>query len=215
MNTLAAAGAAFILYAAVGITGAHGQTNTDASVPLSEIVRDHVGGNWVEIPELDLQKVETARSKFCRAEMFDPGEMNFKWGYDEKAYAMDIPVLRDATGQLALRWNSNDDLYIAKSGTVPASDNSEPVAKEESVTVYRATAMRMTPAGSKVSVTFGWANKLPPAVSLFEVSQWSRRSLFLEVVTNKTNGQAYALILFPLSGTSQREPETKLYVKCT
>ena len=189
---------------------AAGQTGVDESpVPLTDAARDGIGGDWVHISELNLQKIEAARTDYCNKTMFSGQEMQFVWAYDNAPYRIGIPVLENASGHLSFRWNNGDDLYLASTRPSDKDANEGP-----DVTVYRMGALRMQNAPGKVGISWGWAKDISPANEYANVGQWTRNHFLIEELTNNTTGQSFLLLAFPLSATYQTEEDSKLYVKC-
>ena len=179
-------------------------------VPLSDGAKDVVSGDWVHIPALDLEKMVSAQETFCSSPLFGNEKMQFAWAYDEKVYALDIPILAQASGHLAFRWNGGDDLYLASGMAADKVDGEETV-----VTVYRMGWLRMQTAPGKLGVSWGSADDIDPKNEYANVSLYGKRAnFFIEELNNKKTGQTFLILARPLNANYQRTVDTKLYAKC-
>lgn len=202
---MAAAGLACLGLSDIAI----GQSDEESPVPLTDAARDGIGGDWVQITELDLQEIRTARADHCSKEIFSEPEMQFNWAYDGASYQIDIPVLNDASGHLAFRWNGGDDLYLARS--FPPTTEAD---QSSNVTVYRMGWLRMQNAPGKVGISWGWAKDISPSNEYAAVGQGTRNHFLIEEKTNRTTGGSFLLLGFPMSSRYTAEEDSKLYVKC-
>lgn len=179
-------------------------------VPLTDTAKDVISGDWVHIPALDLEKMVSSQDTFCRSPLFDEENMEFVWAYDGMSYFSDIPILSQASGDLAFRWNGGDDLYLASR---MASD--KPDGEEPAVAVYRMGSLRMQTAPGKLGISWGWADDIDPENEYASVAPYGTRSnFFIEELKNQTTGQSFLVLAKPLNANYQRTADTKLYAKC-
>jgi hypothetical protein len=121
--------------------------------------------------------------------------------------------MHDAKGNLALRFNGDDDLYTARvslemGGLVPV------LPQFTDITVRRAGELRMDLRDNLLGVRFGIARKISPSVAALEMVPWIRYSLIVEKNVHNDTGEIFYFASFPRGPAYEEESATSMYVKC-
>ena len=199
--TLACAAAFFLT------TLANGQeAGGPQDAELSQLARESLGGNWVRISEQTPEKVASSISAFCHARMFVKGDLAMDWKFDTDTFAAVSPVLGDAKGNLAFRFNAPDDLFIAQTPKTLFSG--------EEITVVRATELKMDVNGDTVGIRYGRADALSPEVERPAAVKWLRYSLITQRMENRNTGESFLFASFPMGPNYETQKDTAQYVKC-
>jgi len=184
-------------------------------VELDDRARQVLSGNWAEISERTMEEVDRARSGWCERSIFADGEVQYVWQFDEKPNATDIPVLRDAKANLAIRFNSEDDLYTAQV-SLEMTGLIAIVPQFTDIIVRRAGELRMDmrEEDGLLGVRFGIADKISPSVAAGEMVPWVRYSVIVQKSVHNDTGETYHFASFPKGPAYEERRDTAMYVKC-
>ncbi len=199
--TLACAAAFFVM------TTAHGQ---EAAGPqdaeLSQLARESLEGDWARISEQTPKAVAFAITTYCHARMFVKGDLAMDWKVDADTHSVVGPVLGNAKGNLAFRFNAPDDLYIAQTPKTLFSS--------ETIAVTRATELKMDVNGDQVGIRYGRAKELSPAVERPEAIKWLPSSMVTRRMENRNTGESFLFASYPMGPNYENLDDTAQYVKC-
>lgn len=180
-------------------------------VPLNEATRTILEGDWARIREQSQEAVDQAIAAYCDVGMFSVGELLLgDWKYDSSTHEKTAAVLGEAKGNLALRFNGPDDLFVAMT----------PKQTFNQMSFERLIEFRMDINENLTGVIFGRSSELNPQVSSPDAVQWWRRTLVIQDTTHNVTGDRYYFLSYPMSAKYESldkyaGPETTdFYVKC-
>ena len=180
---------------------------------LTQTAKETLSGNWVKIAEQTEEEVQKARSNFCDRKVFGDDSQDYIWTYNEQANSTEIPVLKDAKGNLAFRFNGDDDLYAA-TVSLEMTGLIAILPQYTDIEVRRAGELRMDLNENLLGVTFAHATEISPAIDVFGLVPWVRQSVIVQKTEHAGTGETFMFASFPMGQNYERLDATSFYVKC-